>query len=191
MPKPSKQVVIDFIISCLEKGEERGAILVKAGKKWGTSKSAFDRMLKIAKDQHTVKQEAIKRELAEVDKLAAIKARKKAIMTAEERKEYLTKIVKGEVKVPYTEVKWNPEKKKFETKRFVELAGHTARISAIGELNKMEGDYAATKIAATKANGDDLPPAPPAPPSVFDLSKLSMEELETMIKISEKTKNGE
>ncbi|HEY9363461.1 MAG TPA: hypothetical protein VIQ00_09385, partial [Chitinophagaceae bacterium] len=95
--------------------------------------------------QHTIKQEAIKKELAEIDKQAAIEARKKAIMTADERKEYLTKIVNGEIEVPYTEVKWDKKQNKFVTIKFVELANHAARINAIAELNKMEGDYAPTK----------------------------------------------
>jgi len=77
-------------------------------------------------------------------------------MTADERKEYLTKIVNGEVEVPYTEVKWDANTKKFVTIKFIELAGHTARISAISELNKMEGDYAPTKIANTDKDGNDV-----------------------------------
>lgn len=158
MPKPGKQTIIDFIISCLENGEQRGNILVKAGKRWGTSKSAFDRLLKIAKEQHTIKQQDIKSKLAELDTANAIEARKKAIMTAEERKEYLTKIINGEIEVPYTEVKWDKNQEKFVTIKFVELANHSSRISAIAELNKMEGDYSPIKVAQTDKDGNNVSP---------------------------------
>jgi hypothetical protein len=147
--KPARQVIIDFIIHCLKNGEQRGKILVKAGKKWGTSKSAFDRFLKIAKEQHSIAAEAIKKELVAIDTAAAIEARKRDILTAEERKEYLTKIVKGEIEVPYKEAKWDQITKKFVTLSFIELPNHTARINAIAELNKMEGDYAPTKVEET------------------------------------------
>jgi hypothetical protein len=149
MRKPDKQTIIDFIISCLEKGEQRGNILVKTGKKWGTSKSAFDRWLKIAKQQLTDKQQAIKKELEAIDKAAAIEARKKAIMTADERKEYLTKIINGEVKF----------KKPFFVKgKIMEYPAEpdvADRMKAISELNKMEGDYAETAI---RLKGDALSP---------------------------------
>lgn len=178
MLKPSKQIIIDFIVSCLEKGEQRGDILVKAGKKWGTSKSAFDRWLKIAKQQHTERQQAIKSRLIEVDTQSAIDARKKAIMTADERKEYLTKIIMGEVEVPYTEVKWDKVQNKFVTIHFKELPGHQARINAIAELSKMEGDYAPTKVAQTDADGNDIERM---------IDKLSPEEMLFLSNIQQKT----
>lgn len=162
--KSNKQVIVDFIVSCLEKGERRNVILAKVGKKWQNtpvSPRTFDRLLKIANTQHQEKQQHIKVELAKVDAYAAVEARKKAIMSTEERKEYLTKLIYGEIEVPYKEVKWNPVTKAFETIEFVELAGHTARINAIAELNKMEGDYAPNKIAQTDTAGHDIEPQKP------------------------------
>ena len=158
MIKPHKQIQIDFVISCLQKGEQRGKILAKFVKKWQTSERGFDRVWKIAKQQHTDNQQLIKEKLAAIDIAAATNARKKAIMTADERKEYLTKIILGEIQVPYQEVKWNPLTKEFETIDFVELANHSTRISAISELNKMEGDYAPTKVANTDSEGNDVQP---------------------------------
>lgn len=150
MPNPNKQVQIDFIISCLEKGEQRGTILVKSGKKWGTSKSAFDRHLKIAKEQHTAKNEALKKKLAEVDEHAAIEARKKAIMTADERKELLTKIAKGELRI----------KKPFvisgKIMEYPSEPDAMDRMKAVAELNKMDGDYAPIKQAQTDGAGKDI-----------------------------------
>jgi hypothetical protein len=153
MPKSNKQVIIDFIVTCLKNGEQRGNILVKAGKKWGTSKSAFDRLLKIAKEQHTKEQEALKTELAEVDKQAAIKVRKKQIMTANERKVLLTKLANGQIKISRKEWKWNSETKKFQLLSYTDLPNHAARTSAISELNKMGGDYAAKKVELTGKDG--------------------------------------
>jgi hypothetical protein len=158
--KPSKQTIIDFLIKEIALGKERGPVLSKTVKKWQMSDRTFDRHWKIANQQHQENQSKIKEAVAEVDVQAAIEARKKEIMTADERKEYLTKLVKGDVKVPYTEVKWNPDTKKFVKHRFVEQASHTARISAISELNKMDGDYAPTKIAPTDGKGNDLPVSP-------------------------------
>jgi len=52
------------------------------------------------------------------------------------------------------------------------------RRNAIAELNKMEGDYAPTKIAQTNKDGDDVKP--------YDLSKLSDDELRILAKIQSK-----
>ena len=79
--KDRKKVIIDYVVSCLKNGEQRASILVKVGKKWGTSKSAYDRLLQIAKEQHNIEREIINKELAELDIQAAIEARQKAIMT--------------------------------------------------------------------------------------------------------------
>jgi hypothetical protein len=148
--KDRKKVIIDYVVSCLKNGEQRAAILVKVGKKWGTSKSAFDRLLKIAKEQHNNERETINKELAELDIQTAIEARKKTIMTADERKVYLTQIIKGEVKF----------------KRLFVIGGQIMeypsepdimdRLKAIAELNKMEGSYAPSKIATTDTKGNEV-----------------------------------
>lgn len=150
MPKPDKQIIIDFIISCIESAEQRGNILGKVGKKWGMSKSAFDRWYKIAKEQHTTKQQAIKEKLAKVDEAAAIEARKKAIMTADERKEVLTKIANGTLKIKRPFVIGG------KIMEYPAEPDATDRRNAIAELNKMEGDYAPSKVAQTDKDGNDV-----------------------------------
>lgn len=156
MPKPNKQIQIDFIINCLKNGEQRGNILVKAGKKWGMSKSAFDRYLKIAKDQYSITQGLLKKELAAIDTSAAIEARKKAIMTADDRKEELSKAcldliqkTKGEKKFTFFQAGKIVQSHNGEI--FMLPIDTQAKIldtvkGLIAELNKMEGDYAPTKI---------------------------------------------
>lgn len=154
MAKPNKQVIIDFIVACLEKGEQRGKILVKAGKKWGTSKSAFDRLLKIAKEQHTVKQDAIKKKLQEIDEAAAIEARKLDVMTSYERMQMLTKIARGQIIITRT-IPENENDPVFEN---IIKPDSIDIKAAIAELNKMDGSYTPIKVANTDKNGEDVQP---------------------------------
>lgn len=147
--KPNEQAQIDFIAECLNNGEQRKDILAKFHKKWQSVKvRTFDTRLKAATKASQAQQQRIK-DLAEGQVAKEVEALKGKIMSAIERQDYLTKIVNGEIEIPYTEVKWDTNQKKFVTIKFVELAPHTARISAIAELNKMGGDYAATKIDHT------------------------------------------
>ena len=152
MPKPSKQIIIDAIIKGIAIGKERGQLLGTIGKKWEVSRTTFDRLWKIANEQHRESHAKVKAALAKVDIEMAIEARKKAIMSADERKEYLTQIIRGEIEVPYSEAKWDKVTEKFVKIPFMELAGHSSRISAIAELNKMDGEYAATKSAVIVTN---------------------------------------
>jgi hypothetical protein len=159
--KPNKQIIIDFIISCLKKGDERADILLKVGKKWQSQKksnSSIDRLIKIAKEQHAIARQSIQKELAEADKALELEARKAAILSPIERKELLTRIAKGEIEVPTTEAKWDRSKNEFVMIPFIELASHQARINAIAELNKMEGDYSPVKVAQTDKEGNDVTP---------------------------------
>lgn len=156
--KANKQAIIDAIIKLIEQGKATEKICAAICSKFQFTERTFYNHYKIAQEQHTTKQQALKDKLAKVDEAAAIEACKKAIMTADQRKEYLTKLILGEIEVPYTEVKWDKNQNKFVTIKFVELASHTARVSAIAELNKMEGDYAPTKIASTDKEGNDVKP---------------------------------
>jgi hypothetical protein len=97
---------------------------------------------------------------------------KTAVMSKRERLEYLTKIAKGEVKVlkPFVirgkimEYKAEPD--------FYD------RKQAIAELNKMEGDYAPSKVAQTDVAGNDLPPTININQYIFDES-LEIKENES------------
>lgn len=154
-PKENRQKIIDFVVSCLENGEQRNVILSKCVKKWQKNESwtrTFDRILKISHAEHKSKQDKIKEAIAEVDKQAAIEARKKAIMTADQRKELLTKIANGELKI----------KKPFviagKIMEYPAEPDHTDRRNAIAELNKMGGDYAPVKstVTLTKVGKDAI-----------------------------------
>lgn len=148
--KASKQIIIDAIIKEIEQGKTYTKVMAVNGRKWQMPERTFNRYWKTANEQHIVKQQEIKKELAEVDKQAAIEARKEAIMTANERKELLTKIANGQMKV----------KKPFvisgKIMEYLSEPDAADRMKAISELNKMDGSYAPAKIAQTDTEGNDI-----------------------------------
>ena len=77
-------------------------------------------------------------------------------MTAMERKEYLTKLVKGEILIPDVELKYDSLNGYWAEKEVMKSANHQVRINAIAELNKMDGDYAPTQVAETDSKGKDI-----------------------------------
>lgn len=140
MAKPDKQIVIDYLISEIGKGSNRGKVLGKAGKKWGFSRTTFDRLWKIANDQQKERQQKAKEAADAAYIQASANAAKSAVMSSQERKEILTKIAKGELSTKEA----NPDK----SGEFVNVPvpiGIFERLKAIAELNKMEGDYAPIK----------------------------------------------
>lgn len=153
----NKQHIVGELLKEIEKGGTYGSVMAVNGSKWQLPERTFVRYWKEADTLHKERQQAIKKALDEVDTAAAVEARKRAIMTAIERKEYLTKIITGEIEVPYKEIKWDANQKKFVTINFVELASHPTRIAAIAELNKMEGDYAPAR-APVDDKGETVKP---------------------------------
>lgn len=142
---PSQQAQVNFIMDCLRKGEQRKTILGKFGAKWGkTSKNTFDRRLKKAGDAVAKEQERIRTE-AEGNVAEAVKGLESKIMTAIERKEYLTRIVDCDTdivmigKLPM-QVVVHPPTEKFPKGR-KELVTTSDKLKAVAELNKMEGSY--------------------------------------------------
>lgn len=148
MPKPSRQTIIDAIIKEIEQGTTRGRIVSKFVKKCQVTERTIDRYWKTANEQHTVKQAAIKKELMQVDTAAAIAARKKAIMTSDERKEFLTALIKKQLKVMEvgSSTQMVHEYVDATGKMQKEIINYDNKLKAIAELNKMEGDYAKQEI---------------------------------------------
>lgn len=144
MPKPSKQVIIDAIIKEIEQGKTYTKAMAVNGRKWQMPERTFNRYWKTANIQHTTKQEAIKKELEEIDKQMAIESRKKAILSADERKEYLTKIITAKIDLKKIGNMHAPIWEKEDgTKEIIDVQD---KLKALAELNKMEGDYAPTKV---------------------------------------------
>ncbi len=144
--KPNEQAQIEFIKGLLRQGGKRDAILSKFVKKWQKeSTRTFDRRLKVAQADVQEEQKRIQTQ-AEGNVAKKVEALESKIMSAVERKIYLTKIATGEIEIPYKEGKWDSEQRKFVMLPYVELSGHQARIAAIAELNKMDGSYAPAKV---------------------------------------------
>jgi len=134
--KANKQAIIDAIIKLIEQGKATEKICAAICSKFQFTERTFYNHYKIAQEQHTTKQQALKDKLAKVDEAAAIEARKKAIMSADERKELLTKLITGEIKAKRPFVIGG------KIMEYPEEPTHRDRISAIAELNKMDGAYA-------------------------------------------------
>lgn len=168
MPKPSKQVIIDAIIKEIEQGTERGKVVAKYCNKFQKSARTIDTYWKIAQEQHVVKQEAIKKELAKLDKQMAIDSRIRAILTAEERKEFLSLIVAAQTDLKKIGNMHSPIWRKEDGTQ--EIITVQDKIKAVAELNKMGGDYAPTKVAQTDALGNDVTQVSIVLPKDLDIS---------------------
>jgi hypothetical protein len=150
MPKPNKQQIIDVIVKGIALGKERGVMLSTIVKKWQLSARTFDRYWKVANEQHSTKQAKLKNQLEEVERQAAVDALKKEILSVEERKIILSKIATGTLRLK----RWWIGKD-YEISKDV-VPDYMDRKNAIAELNKMEGSYAPSKVAATDTEGNDV-----------------------------------
>lgn len=153
MPKPNKQVQIDFIIACLKLGQDRGKILTKVVKKWQMSDRSFDRLLKQAKSEYSALQRKLKKAKDQLDLDNGIKQHKKLIADANERKEILTKILRGQIPLG------KPMVVDGVIQTVVVVPDWMDRKNAIAELNKMEGEY--PEIALRIKGDKDNPLLPP------------------------------
>jgi vacuolar-type H+-ATPase subunit I/STV1 len=133
--KATKQKIVAEIAEELQKGSTRAEIVAKFCKKFQKSPRMVDNYLKIAYQQQSELQEKAKiasdEAYIEKSKEAAIEA----VMSKIERQSILSDIARGRIDVLEGTL---PVK--------VEVL---ERIKAISELNKMEGDYAPTKIDNT------------------------------------------
>lgn len=185
--KVNKDVVIDFIVSRLKIGESRAVILEKADKKWKIATTTFDRRLAEAKKRHQIEQDEIRKELVKVEKDAAVKQRKRQILTITQRKNILTDIAMGNVEIPVTQLRYNPGSKKVEHIEMMELPNHQVRVNAVNELNRMDGSHAPTKIAPTDTDGNNLKPESKLR---VPIAEVPTEMLEALLKISQKPTDG-
>ena len=139
MLKPSEQAQIDFIVDCLRNGTRYSDVLAQFGTKWhNVSKRTFDRRYKQAESEATAQQRRINAE-AEQEVKEEVNALKSKILTSFERKEYLTSIIKGEVKTKQPFVVGG------KIMEYPAEPSLTDKLKALAELNKMDGDYAPTK----------------------------------------------
>ena len=159
---PSKKQIVKTTISDAQLHQE----LIKLFESGNTSKTNLYELLrtkyKIAKQRCLKMYDLVYSEWQELKKHAQIEQiqanvkdqLKTAVMSKQERLEYLTKIAKAEIKVikPFVisgkimEYKMEPDA--------------TERMKAIAELNKMQGDYSPIKQEHTGKNGEPLMTVP-------------------------------
>jgi len=168
MLKVNKQVLIDFIISCLEKGDKRSAILAKVGEEWQekVSERTFDRALKTANEQQKERLEKARKaaDAAYIENnVNAVKTvlKSKIEKQAELQNEInlIDKQINGEVE--FTFVVGNKVNKSHNGDVFmlpvqIQNELRARKLQYYAELNKMNGDYAPTKVANTDKDGNDV-----------------------------------
>ena len=168
MLKVNKQVLIDFIISCLEKGDKRSTILAKVGEEWQekVSERTFDRALKTANEQQKERLEKARKaaDAAYIENnVNAVKTvlKSKIEKQAELQNEInlIDKQINGEVE--FTFVVGNKVNKSHNGDVFmlpvqVQNELRARKLQYYAELNKMNGDYAPTKVANTDKDGNDV-----------------------------------
>lgn len=144
--KPNKQIIIDAIIKEIKLGKGFKAVFEVIRSKSKLAESTFASYWKIANKQHSSVQQAIKDQLAKISTEAAIDADRMAIMTANQRKEYLTKIINGSIEITQKQMWFDRDEGKMKIIPISNPPNIAERIRAIAELNRMDGDYASTKI---------------------------------------------
>lgn len=163
-PKPSKQIIIDAIIKEIEQGRTRGQVLGKIGKKWEISRTTFDRHWKTANDTQKERQEKASKMADRVYVETKVNSLQIGLKSKLEKQLHIQKEIDG--------IQSDIDRGILED--YVVLGGRLQTVNKImnaetkaylrktikelyAELNKMEGDYAPTKIANTDKQGNDVP----------------------------------
>ena len=134
------QLQQEFLIGLLASGIiQRGEAMAKFVKKWRIGSRTFDRYWKKAQEQFKETQQAINKQKLEDYTKAELEAAKSNILSKQEKREYLRKIVHGEVTFEkFIVVKGEPKK--------VQVKADAIEIlKAIDLDNKMAGDDAPIK----------------------------------------------
>lgn len=92
--KPNKENIVNEMLLELEKGISFSDCLALFGTKWNLPKTTFARYWKTANERHSVKQEAIQKELMIVSTEAEKEKLKEAIFTKDKAMKLLVKIAK-------------------------------------------------------------------------------------------------
>lgn len=166
MPKPSKQVIIDAIIKEIEQGTTRAKVIAKYCKKLQKSERTIDSYWKIANIQQGTRQEKASKAADEVyieNNVNAVKTvlKSKIEKQAELQNEInlIDKQINGEVE--FTFVVGNKVNKSHNGDVFmlpvqIQNELRARKLQYYAELNKMNGDYAPTKVANTDKDGNDV-----------------------------------
>ncbi len=149
--KANKLVVIESIIKEIEKGTDRAHVISIYCKKFQKTARTIDTYWKIAKEQHSARQQAIQKEIAAVDTQAAIYARKSGLKSKQDRLMLLQKEADNCIR----------DLRKPKATIWDKIALRRCFKDLQAEISKIQGDYAPTKLANTNKEGDDVPAAIP------------------------------
>jgi len=152
MAKAAAHVIISAILEEIKHGKRSSEIFKIINKRFGTKNNLFYKYFKQAEDDYFKANRRLKKKIEDVDTILALESHKRDIMRSDERKEYLTSVIRGKVSISkkivingvIDEIEVSPD--------------HKDRLSAIAELNKMEGDYAPAKsiVTVTKVGLDAI-----------------------------------
>jgi hypothetical protein len=180
MANASKEIMIDILKGHILKAGRRAQALATFNLEWQLTQRTFDRYWREAGLKAKALNQTVQQQVTDTTIQQTLSATGGAILTAHERMAELTKIAKGEIKLPSMQVRWDPSQNKFVTIPFNALPSAAARVSAIAELNRMDGETG-------KKPPIPLPPLPAPDQPVKDIFHNKTDE-ELLQMLNAKTK---
>ena len=144
-PRISKQKAISEIVKGLRRGLTRDVLLAKIGEKWQIAERTFDRYLDEAREKHTQEQQEAERVAHEQLVQAKKEELKSDIITIQERKDFLTKIITSKTELIQFG-KQNPLEVVTLDNGSQQIITNDIRLKALQELNRMDGSYSPEKF---------------------------------------------
>lgn len=140
MPNASKEIMINTLCDHILKGGRRAQALASFNLEWQLSQRTFDRYWQNANVRAVTLHQTVQEQITDTTIKEIISISHGAILSAYDRMVELTKIAKGDIKLPTMQVRWDPIQNKFVTINFTAQPSPAARVSAIAELNRMDGE---------------------------------------------------
>ena len=166
MTKKGRNIVtaqerLNMLVDGIQQGQTRNVLMPQFLEKWKMSARTFDRFWKKANDVVREKQDQLQKQMAVVETEMAIEVKKKAIMTAAERKEFLSALIVKPTKLMKVAgsmvMVHQYQDESGETLH--EILPMDVKLKAMAELNRMDGAYAPEKRDHT-SGGEKLGGAP-------------------------------
>ena len=152
----NKEITIEEIKFYIVSGLKYSEILGINEQKWKLPVRTFARFYKKAGEKINPFIQETKEKVKALQTEILTRA-ENAYLTRAERLTILSNIANGTTKVETKVPKWDTDQKKYVLVNIDELPNFTQRISAISEINKMDGGYAPVKTAFTDAEGNAAP----------------------------------
>lgn len=150
-PKPVNILVVEEIITAMKQGKLFKDVVDLAKTKHGITRRTFQRLWTEASVIWAERRAKIEERLIELDAQAALKDRQRQIMSASERKEYLSQLIQKPIKVRKVGGKIEMVHEYLDDDGVLqsEILNNEIKLKAMSELNRMCGDYAPTKVEQT------------------------------------------